>query len=109
MIIGYATRDLVLVIVTTKTTLIDCFPSNKKYCVSTINLTYKHEKKKLVTQCIIAILHIQNSIILIQITEHNNFMLEWEQTHSDITLTKPVHLIYFLYHMRLYKYFMTPK
>ena len=47
---------------------------------------------------------IQNSIILIQTTEYNNFMLECQQKHPDITLIIPVLLSYFLYHMRLYKY-----
>ena len=34
---------------------------------------------------IVTILHIQNSIILIQTTEYNNFMLEWEQNTLPTT------------------------
>ena len=33
---------------------------------------------------------IQNSIMPIQNAEYNNYMLEWEQIHPDITVTMPV-------------------
>ena len=55
---------------------------------------------------IVTILHIQNSIILIQTTEYNNFMLEWEQKHpannlntsyiiSDYFVTSYTKLVYY--------------
>ena len=37
--------------------------------------------------------------ILIQTIEYNNIMLEWEHIHTDITLTIPIHLTYFLHHL----------
>ena len=46
---------------------------------------------------IVGILSIQNSIILIQTTEYNNFMLKWEQIHQHIILTIPIHLTYLLF------------
>ena len=42
-------------------------------------LLYSTKQKRSYKDGIVAILHIQNSIILMQTTEYNNFMLEGEQ------------------------------
>ena len=63
----------------------DCLDAHNVYIICLLAI-YGHYFIYMYIRIAVAILHIQNSIILIQTTEYNNFI----QKHPDITLTMSV-------------------